>query len=382
MHVGIVCFDAFGEGAVPQRAFREAEALCGKGHSVTVFTNQHPPSDRYPFAVTVVPRWNVPGPFRAVIWEFSFGLFLRSALTHRHAANPLSVVAVYGSSPGLATAAFQRSAGVPWVFVMLACIFDKLAPTANPYGRPLTLLYRYTNRFSCQRSARVVAVSDDMRRWAEYCGCPPGRVVVIPNAVPANFEAGHGADAPVASTPYILYVGRLSPEKGVDVLLQAFAYVAGENKQVHLHVIGGGDLQGMTEKARGLGINGRVTFHGGLPHSVLPGWYRGAMLSAMPSRADAQPLTVLEAMASRCPVVASCVGGIPEMVKEGESGLLVRPDSPLELAAAIVRVLGDQSLRERLKLGGSRTALRFSFEYLFEKTLSLYHELAQMPVAT
>ncbi len=367
---------------MPQRALREAEALCGKGHTVTFFTNQHPPAGHHPFAVTYVPYLQVPGPFSEVIGQFSFSLFLRSALARGHAANPFEILVVYASSSSFAAAAFQRTAHVPWVFVMLACIFDKLAPSANPYNKPLTLFYRYTNRFSCQRSARVVAVSDDMRRWAEYCGCPPSRVVVIPNAVPAAFEAAHDVAAPVASTPYILYVGRLSPEKGVDVLLQAFAYVAGENTQVHLHLIGGGDLQGLTEKVHALGINDRVTFHGQLPHSVLPGWYRRAMLTVIPSRADAQPVTVLEAMASGCPVVATRVGGIPEMVQDGESGLLVRPDSPLELASAIARVLEDQSLRERLQLGGHRTAQRFSFEYLFEKTLTMYHELAQMPVAT
>ncbi len=367
---------------MPQRALRETEALCRRGHSVTFFTNERPLTDRHPFAVTYVPNWQVPGPFNGVVMQFSFSLFLRSALARRHAANPIEVLVVHASSPGLAAVAFQRTARVPWVFVMYACIFDKLGPTANPYSRPLTWFYRYTNRFSSQRATRVVAVSDDMRRWAEYCGAPPSRVVVIPNAVPADFEAADDVVAPVASTPYILYVGRLSPEKGVDVLLQAFAYVAGEHKQVHLHLIGGGDLQGLTEKARAWGINDRVTFHGHLPHSALPGWYRRAILTVIPSRADAQPVTVLEAMASGCPVVATRVGGIPEMVQEEESGLLVRPDSPLELAAAIVRVLEDRSLREHLKLGGQRTAHRFSFEYLFEKTLTLYHELAQMPVAT
>lgn len=329
MHVGSVCFDAFDGGAVQQRALREAEALYKIGHRVTTFTNKHPALSLHPFAISSVPTWRIPGPFQSVVMQFSFSLFLRSALIRSHAADPFDVLVVHASSHGLAAAAFQHIARVPWVFVMTACIFDKLAPTANPYNKPLTSFYRYANRFSCRRATRVIAVSENMRRWAEYCGCSPKRVVVIPNAVPADFEDAHDILHPGVSRPYILYVGRLSPEKGVDILLQAFAYVAREDKEVHLHVVGGGDLQGMTGRARLLGIDGRVTFQGNLPQSVLPGWYRDAMLVVLPSRADAQPLVLLEAMASGCPVVATRVGGIPEIVHDGESGLLVEPDSPL-----------------------------------------------------
>jgi glycosyltransferase involved in cell wall biosynthesis len=166
-------------------------------------------------------------------------------------------------------------------------------------------------------------------------------------------------------------VSRLDPVKGVAFLVHAFSKV----DRAHLVVIGDGPERAALESlAGGLGVAGRVHWVGhrrNVPH-LLPAFD----LFVQPSLHEGLPNTILEAMAAGLPVVATAVGGTPEVVVDGVTGLLVPPRDPDALAQAIVRLLYTPDLRCRMgQAGRERVAQYFTVERMVEQTERLYERL-------
>jgi len=210
------------------------------------------------------------------------------------------------------------------------------------------------------------------------------KVVVIPHGVDHGrfyMDAGIGEKFKIEcgfprETKIITYVGRLAPYKGLPTLLKAFHCVLRETKDVVLVVVG----KGMMEKelkalAFDLKIQDAVIFAGEVGDEVLPSFYRMSDVFVLPSRSGAESfgLSLLEAMSCGIPVVASNVGGVPYVV--GDGGVLVRPNSPLEMAEALERVLSDQALRQELSGKALKESFRFSWDVMAKEMEKLYIEL-------
>lgn len=148
----------------------------------------------------------------------------------------------------------------------------------------------------------------------------------------------------------VLFVGRLEPMKGVDVLLKAFAQATpGLSPDIHLRIVGGGSQAEMLKNlAVSLEINHRVTFVGRRDHQAVLQEFARAEIFCGLSRSEALGNVFLEAQAAGCAVVATNVGGIPDIVKDGESGLLVTPDNVDEAVGAMRTLLTDVTLCARL----------------------------------
>jgi glycosyltransferase involved in cell wall biosynthesis len=143
-----------------------------------------------------------------------------------------------------------------------------------------------------------------------------------------------------------VFAGRLSPEKGVDVLIEA----AGQLPGVTVEVLGDGPARAELEGLATRVAPGRVRFHGRLGKEAVHAAMRGALAVVVPSRwYENQPMTVLEAFACGVPVIGSRIGGIPELVTDGESGYTVAPDDPTSLADGMRRLLAAPA--DALKLG-------------------------------
>ena len=158
-----------------------------------------------------------------------------------------------------------------------------------------------------------------------------------------------------AYPPYrLLYVGRLSAEKGVPHLLEAVSLLVAEGELVELHIVGAGALEGeLRHITQALNIAEHVVFHGYVPQGeALRQIYRESDVFVLPSLQDQQPKVLLEAMSQSLPVVATHVGGIPTAIQDGENGLLVPPARPESMAVAVRRVLADGELRRKLVKGG------------------------------
>jgi glycosyltransferase involved in cell wall biosynthesis len=207
-----------------------------------------------------------------------------------------------------------------------------------------------------------------------------GPVEIIPAGVRLDRLPFRGAE-PQDATPRILFVGRLNPQKGITVLLEALASIP----DARLDVIGGGpSRQTLEALARRLDLDSRTSFLGALPRreDVLDGMRRAHVL-VMPSRAmpdgqaEGSPVVSKEAQAIGVPLVATDTGGIAETVPPEHRGDLVPGDDPQALAAAITRLLSDPALRTaRARRAREWVEQQFDSTQLARRTIALYERLA------
>jgi glycosyltransferase involved in cell wall biosynthesis len=210
------------------------------------------------------------------------------------------------------------------------------------------LLLRWRDSFD-----RVIAASPALRDELEADGVEG--VEVIPNGVPVR-----AARPPLGSPPRIAYAGRLVPEKGVDLLLEAFKIVLSRLPQARLIVAGEGPERPRLERLAGeLGLGRRVAFRGQRPRAALERELAGAWVQAVPSRwQEGFGNVAAEAMMRGTAVVATASGGLTSLVREGQTGFLVDRGASGALAAALLRVLGDRLFAEELGRRGREHALR------------------------
>jgi glycosyltransferase involved in cell wall biosynthesis len=176
-------------------------------------------------------------------------------------------------------------------------------------------------------------------------------------------------------------VGRLVRQKGFDTLLAALPALLARRPGTQLAVVGEGpERESLARLARARGVGEAVVFAGFRPDAprLLPAFD----VLAVPSRREGAPLVTLEAMAAGVPVVASAIPGIDEQITDGVEGLLVPPDDPPALAAALARVLDDRALAARLgEAGRRRVRAAYDVRDTVARTLALYHEVAGAPRA-
>ncbi|MEO7103270.1 MAG: glycosyltransferase, partial [Gemmatimonadaceae bacterium] len=204
-----------------------------------------------------------------------------------------------------------------------------------------------------RRASAIVAVSAGVAERLIRNGAPPALVHVIRNAMSSTSHIVDRAEARErlgrGSGQQIGWIGRLSSEKGPDVMLAAMAQLA--DLDVNLSFVGDGpDLVGLTQRAEEMGIAARIRFHGRVP--AAGSLLRAFDVIALSSRTEGTPMVILEAMSSQVPIVATQVGGVPDMLSPTEA-LLVPPDNPTALANALRSALAD----------GAASAIRASRAY-------------------
>jgi glycosyltransferase involved in cell wall biosynthesis len=177
-------------------------------------------------------------------------------------------------------------------------------------------------------------------------------------------------------TPLVAVAAVLRPQKALDVLLTAHARVLERLPDAHLVIAGDGDCRPDLERLAGrLALDGQVHFLGN--RTDVDGILRAADVAALSSDFEGSPMFVAECMASGRPLVSTAVGGIPDMLEGGRSGVLVAPRDPDALADAVIRLLNDPQERERLAAEGSRRLADFSAEAVARPYAELYERLAQ-----
>jgi D-inositol-3-phosphate glycosyltransferase len=177
--------------------------------------------------------------------------------------------------------------------------------------------------------------------------------------------------------PIVLFVGRIEPLKGIDVLVQAMARL---DTAARLLVVGGDakDVQRKTELmeiAATLGIEDRVTFLDAVPHSDLPLYYNAADVCVVPSYYESFGLVALESMACGVPVVVSRVGGLKETVRDGRTGYLVPWRCPEPFAERLELLLSNETLRRKLGREARAEAERYRWSEVATMVEDIYHDL-------
>lgn len=171
-------------------------------------------------------------------------------------------------------------------------------------------------------------------------------------------------------------VSRLEPIKGMDLVVPAFAEVLKRFPEVRLLVVGDGSLRAtMEQQAAELGCADRITWVGRQPQEELNKWYGQMDIVLMPSRSEGFGLTAIEAMANGCVMVASNVGGLPEVVRDGVCGLLHRTEDVQDMAYKVCALLDDAALYDRLRAQSLIEVEKYSFERYAESIRNLYERL-------
>jgi glycosyltransferase involved in cell wall biosynthesis len=245
-----------------------------------------------------------------------------------------------------------------------------------------TPLYYRIDRFCLPRYERVVAVSPDLYEASRAAGVSAERCVLIENGIDTDEyrrrcpAAEAKARLGVAPGRMVVgAVGRLSEEKGFDVLIRATHRLLCEGRDIELWIVGTGDQRGTLEKIIAEMRQGdRIRLLGYRPDTI--DLYHAMDVFVLSSLREGLPNVVLEAMALEVPVLATRIAGVPGLVRDGIEGLLVDPGNEDELTAALRRLLTDANLRGQIAATGRRTIeTRYSFRARMEKMKSLYGEV-------
>jgi glycosyltransferase involved in cell wall biosynthesis len=262
-------------------------------------------------------------------------------------------------------------------------------------GIYLSPMKRQAQKLVCRLADRIVVNAGAIRDWLLEQGYPADKIVVIRNGVDTSRFGARGdglalrreLDIP-AGVPLAILLARLNPTKGIDCFFEAAVKIREQHPDAYFLAVGecyirnaDGDIvidsayrRALQDRVTSLGLADRVRFTG--LRKDVPQILAAATVSVLPSVSEGISNSLLESMAAGVPVVATRVGGTPEVIDDGEHGLLVPPSDPQALADAISRVLGDPFLAAKLGANGRRrVAQEFSFEAVVRRTEDLYREL-------
>ncbi len=338
-----------------------AAALARRGHVVALASPEGPYTDRFDalraHGVTTL-RLPLRGPLRAARAELlAFARQWQPDLVHSHMLRADVAVAMLG-----ARTPFRRASSVHNIFRL------------EVPSRPRRALYRLLAAWAYRRFDAVLPVSAFVGEYLRsYLHVPAGRIAVVPNGIDADGFRTRAAGGPTSSVPptppggrVLLSVGRLDHNKGQELVIEAAAHLRRPDLRVWLAGTGPRDVR-LRALARERGIACELLGR----RDDVPALMARADVVVQPSRWEALPNTVLEALALGRPVVATATGGTPEAVEHGRTGWLVPVDDVVALARAVAQALDDPALARALgEAGRRRVDERFTIARAAELLLS------------
>ena len=245
--------------------------------------------------------------------------------------------------------------------------------------------------YLARRSASTTVMNPTICESFVEKGAPSDRIQFVPNGVDIDrFDPDDREIEAVTSRyklgdqPVVLFLGTIMPRKGVTELMRAAGTVVSERgvNDVEFVLAGNPDLdQDYTDEVRSTiqqeGIEDSVTFTGFVDNDEIPGLYGRADLFVLPSLEEGFPLTPLEAMSARTPVIASRVGGIPRQFDDGEEGRLLEPSDEEALADAMEELLTDAERREAMSQAAADRAREFAWKRVADQFDSIYRGVAE-----
>ena len=237
------------------------------------------------------------------------------------------------------------------------------------------------DRLTASMVDKYMAVSESCRRFTiEQLGISPDKIITVYNGIDCREEETSDIKTPSDNTDdvkKIALVGRFDRQKGHDVLLRALKIIMDRNTDLNLNTFffgEGPDEEKIKAAINRMGLSGKVFFRGVIED--IRGTIAGMDLLVLPSLWEGLPNVLLEAMAEAKPVVASDIEGIDEIVVDGTTGILFEPGNPEAFAEAIMRLLCNQDLAEKMgRTGRAKAVKKFSIENTVAETLTVYQKL-------
>ncbi len=343
-----------------------------RGISAIVLTNRWPRSlpafENYEGIPVYRLAMRTPGPgWKARLTHLATGGAVRRemlGILRKHSIDLLHVQCV--SSNGYYARFARQALGLPLVVTAQG---ERTMDATQLYER-----WPFINRVLRQVLAEagyVTACSvDALRDIKDFFG--PGlekKSEVVYNGI--RLEDFDGGGAPAPARPYILAIGRLVPQKGFDLLIEAFAKASLQG--CDLVIAGEGpEREALEALSRSLGKEGEVRFSGRVDRPAAVGLFKGCDFFVLPSRREPLGIVNLEAMAAGKAVVAARVGGVPEIVEDGVTGLLFPGGDPGELSKALTRLSSDTALRDRLGAAGKARVRDFAWPSIADSYVRIY----------
>lgn len=313
---------------------------------------------------------------------FSSGLIYylscRGAVRGTIKSSPVDLLHAHAAMPdGFAAALLGREFRIPVV-----CTLHGSDISLYPLRSRATYV---ATEWALRHISNLVAVSDDLKQKVKKMKRSDNVRVVQNGADPERFRPipklrARGLLSLDCERKLILFVGNLVPVKGVDFLLEAVAQL--KKTDFALYIVGDGSMRPMVEtRAEQLGISRSCIFAGRRPHDEIPIWLCAADCLVLPSLSEGLPTTILEAMMCRTPVIATAVGGTPEIVVDGDTGFLVPPADATALSSAIVRMLTLPPLQLDAMLDrANHTTKELTWDANARKMLIVYRDALNLEV--
>lgn len=283
------------------------------------------------------------------------------------------IISAWAYPDAVAGAKFANDFNCPHVIKVMGSDINEIALHPALHGKILS---------ACQTSSKIIAVSNALGDKIERMGIPKERIVRQHNAVDGErFRIQNKDDLrnklklPL-DKHIVCYVGNFKPEKGTDILVEAWGEFQKSDKgETILVLVGGGSLEPKLHAiAKENGVGDSILFAGRRPHAEIPDWMGACDIFCLPSLRDGCPNVVLEALASGRPVVASRVGGIPELLND-DNGIMAEPNNPSVLSQALSNALNKAWNPETLR--GSVECL--SWDVIGRRVYALLEEVLSEP---
>jgi len=361
-----ICMSFFGQGAVMRRARGEVKALLNAGYHVTVITDLKHVHKIYLdefkelkdklHIIPIKPIYIHKRPIRKISLrkvssELSFAIQCYEALTTLSKKDSIDLIISYFSTACYAVARFANKKNIPGAWVIQELIRDNIATNSNPYNWLTTQMYKHSNSYALSKMHYIIAVSNHIKKLAVIWGAKPKNVFIKYNFVDTQIFYPDGDKIKDID---VLFIGRLSIEKGVNILIDATKYLL---KTRRILIIGDGDLRSNLEY-QAQHSQCEIKFQGWIEHSQLPQFIRRSKILVVPSLSEAHAAVPLEAMACGVPVIGTQAGGMPDTIEHNKNGWLLKQNNPKTLGMLIEEVLSDDN---KLKLVSHAALKRAQF---------------------
>lgn len=313
-----------------------ATELVVLGHEVHVVASYH--TDEYPKDQIIVHNFATPPiGYRNILGQL--WILKRAADILRN----LSLDIIH--APEYVSTSFMWSMGIqtPMVLTVPGNIYERIQ-NGNPFDFITTQVLKLAARISAKSCDQIIVTSNEMAWWWSKTGAPTSRLSTIPHGVnPHLFKPIPNARFLSRISPekrIVLYVGRLSHEKGVMHLISAVKKLCEVSNDLELHLVGeGGYGECLHDFALDLGIEKKIIFHGQLNKNELPVYYSAADVTVLPSLSEGLPRTMLESLACGSPFLGTRITGIEDHIQDNETGFLVEPGNTYLLTLKLDTIL-------------------------------------------
>ena len=355
-----------------------AIGMANRGHEIDVFTTSIDSKDSIEiYKNMTIYRYGTT--FRVLTSNISFGMF-RTPIKH-----DVDITHVHFDIPPgpLAGLRYAKRKNVPLVVTYHGDWVESFGGFIRRAG--LSFHNKYLVDKVLSYADVIISPSERYIEKSRFLGKYRDKIVAIPNGINlGEFDIGYSKEEcrkrlglPV-DKKILLFFGYLAPYKGPDVLVNAMSKSIKHVPDTELVFAGKGVMRGELEMlSKDLGIEKNVRFVGFVEDGLKPLYYKAADIFCLPSMmgTECYPLTILEAMACGVPIVASKIGGIPDAVRDGENGLLVQPRDSEVLADAIIYLLVNEDISEKMGKNGRKKVEGYSWERIAEETEKVYEGL-------